>query len=63
MKKTNKSILKRIKITKNKKILRRQSHQNHFNAKDPGHKTGAKRSLVKINKANKKSFMEAVASY
>lgn len=61
MKKTNKSILKRIKITKNKKLLRRKSHQNHFNAKDPGQKTGAKRSLAKIAKSNHQSFKKAIS--
>lgn len=34
--KTNKSVLKRLKITAKKKLLRRPSHQNHFKAKYPG---------------------------
>ncbi|OGZ44957.1 MAG: hypothetical protein A3C84_01265 [Candidatus Ryanbacteria bacterium RIFCSPHIGHO2_02_FULL_48_12] len=33
MAKTNKSVSKRIKVTKNGKALRRSSGQNHFNAK------------------------------
>lgn len=61
MNKTNKSILKRVKITGKKKILRRQSHQDHFNAKDPGQKTGAKRSLVLMTPANQKVFKKALA--
>jgi ribosomal protein L35 len=32
--KTNKSFTKRLKITKNGKILARKSGQNHFNAKE-----------------------------
>ena len=32
--KSNKSILKRIKITKTGKLLRRKGRQNHFNAKE-----------------------------
>lgn len=32
--KPNKSILKRIKITKTGKLIRRRSGQNHFNAKE-----------------------------
>jgi ribosomal protein L35 len=32
--KTNKSILKRIKITRNGKMLRRIGGQNHFNSKE-----------------------------
>lgn len=34
--KTNKSLLKRIKITGSGKILKRPPGQNHFNAKDSG---------------------------
>jgi len=37
--KTNKSILKRIKITKNGKILARKSGQSHYNAKESRRKT------------------------
>lgn len=32
--KTNKSFLKRLKVTKNGKILGRATGQNHFNAKE-----------------------------
>ncbi|OGZ95445.1 MAG: hypothetical protein A2676_04940 [Candidatus Sungbacteria bacterium RIFCSPHIGHO2_01_FULL_51_22] len=32
--KPNKSILKRIRVTKTGKILRRKAHHNHFNAKE-----------------------------
>lgn len=41
--KTNKSITKRFKITKNKKVLFRPLHQDHFNAKDTGNQTRKKR--------------------
>jgi ribosomal protein L35 len=33
--KTNKSYSKRLKVTKNGKVLRRATGQNHFNAKAP----------------------------
>ena len=36
--KTNKSLLKRIKITSTGKIMKRPPGQNHFNAKDSGAK-------------------------
>jgi len=42
--KTRKALLKRIKITGGKKILRRKVHQGHFNAKDSGSKTRNKRN-------------------
>ena len=41
--KTNKSHTKRIKLTKNGKIKVRKKGQNHFNAKESGNKTRAKR--------------------
>jgi len=41
--KTNKSITKRFKITKNKKVLFRSAHQNHYNAEDSGNETRRKR--------------------
>ncbi|MEA1925878.1 MAG: 50S ribosomal protein L35 [Patescibacteria group bacterium] len=37
--KTRKSVVKRFKVTSKKKILRRRSRQNHFNARqDSNHK-------------------------
>lgn len=36
--KTNKSYTKRLKVTKNGKIIARKPGQNHFNAKDSGRK-------------------------
>lgn len=34
--KTNKSVMKRLKVTKNGKIISRKPGQNHFNAKEGG---------------------------
>ncbi len=34
--KTKKALFKRIKITGNKKVMKRPPGQNHFNAKDSG---------------------------
>jgi ribosomal protein L35 len=34
--KTNKSFLKRLKVTKNGKVLARKTGQNHFNSKESG---------------------------
>lgn len=41
--KTNKSYTKRLKVTKNGKIKARPKGQNHFNAKESGNTTRAKR--------------------
>ncbi|MEK9157609.1 MAG: 50S ribosomal protein L35 [Patescibacteria group bacterium] len=40
--KTNRSLLKRIKITGTGKIMKRHPGQNHFNAKDSGNGTRGK---------------------
>lgn len=51
MLKTNKSITKRFKITKNKKVLFRFAHQDHFNAKDTGNQTRRKRKIKTLKGA------------
>lgn len=43
--KTNKSYTKRLKVTKNGKIKARSKGQNHFNAKESGTTTQAKRRM------------------
>ena len=45
--KTNKSFKKRIKVTKNGKLVTRKKGQNHYNAKDSGTKTISKRRTTK----------------
>jgi ribosomal protein L35 len=47
--KTNKSFTKRLKVTKNGKILARKPGQNHFNAKESGREGIAKKRIVKLN--------------
>lgn len=46
--KTNKSYKKRLKVTKSGKIIARRKGQNHYNAKDSGTTTIAKRRTTKI---------------
>lgn len=52
--KTRKALLKRIKITKRKKILHRPTHQGHFNAKESGNTTRKKRKQSKLASVNRK---------
>ncbi|HEB01562.1 MAG TPA: 50S ribosomal protein L35 [Candidatus Portnoybacteria bacterium] len=54
--KTRKSVAKRFKITAKKKLLRRSSRQNHFNARDSGNKTRQKRRQKRISKADEKNI-------
>ncbi|MFA5652297.1 MAG: 50S ribosomal protein L35 [Candidatus Paceibacterota bacterium] len=51
--KTNKSFSKRIKVTKNGKIMGRKAGQNHFNAKDSGSKGQHKKRMLDIVFSNK----------
>ena len=47
--KTNKSYLKRIRVTRNGKLMARKPGQNHFNAKQSGSERSAKRRAVALN--------------
>ena len=53
MNKTNKSYSKRIRVTKNGKLVVRAKGQNHFNAKASGNKRRAKRASVTLNLSKK----------
>lgn len=61
--KTNKSYTKRLKVTKNGKILMRKAGQNHFNAKEGRRGQLAKRrSLALVMKNKAKSRFLATSS-
>ena len=51
--KTNKSYQKRIKVTKNGKLVTRKIGQNHFNAKNRTRTTMRKRATVSFGMTNK----------
>ena len=51
--KTNKSYAKRLKVTKNGKIIARKPGQNHFNAKDTGASHMKKKRTKQITMTNK----------
>ncbi|OHA24541.1 MAG: hypothetical protein A3B11_00070 [Candidatus Taylorbacteria bacterium RIFCSPLOWO2_01_FULL_44_26] len=51
--KTNKSYAKRLKVTRNGKILSRKSGQNHFNAKERTATSLSKRRMTRIYMNNK----------
>jgi len=46
--KTNKSFTKRLRVTKNGKIMARKPGQNHFNAKQSGEKRLARKRTVNL---------------
>ncbi len=47
--KTNKSYTKRIRVTRNGKLMARAKGQNHFNAKQSGNTRRGKRGSVAIH--------------
>jgi ribosomal protein L35 len=51
--KTNKSYLKRIRVTRTGKLIARKAGQNHFNAKQSGSKRSGKRRAVTLSLTNK----------
>jgi len=52
--KTNKSFTKRLKVTKNGKVIGRKAGQNHFNAKESRRRTQlAKKKGVAVSMTNK----------
>lgn len=57
--KTNKSLAKRLKVTKNGKILARAPGFNHFNAKQSRTKqlTGRKTASFNISNRNKRTYL------
>ena len=57
--KTNKSYTKRLKVTKNGKIVARKAGQNHFNAKQSGTKRLARKrtQALTLNKRTTRRFL------
>jgi ribosomal protein L35 len=51
--KTNKSYMKRLKVTKNGKILARSKGQNHFNSKESRRSQLAKKKSIPFHMTNK----------
>lgn len=49
MMKTNKTIAKRLQITKTGKVLKRKAGQDHFNSRESGNTTRAKRRDIQLN--------------
>ncbi len=58
--KTRKSILKRFKITKNGKILRRATGQNHYRSKKTGEKIRKTRGWILVSKSEAKQIKKAL---
>ncbi len=57
--KTNKSYSKRIRVTRNGKLVARMPGQNHFNAKQSGTKRSRKRraNIITLTKSIRRRFL------
>lgn len=58
--KTKKSVSKKVKITKNKKVLRRTTGQNHYNSKETGAEGRAKKKDQRMFKTDEKNVVAAL---
>ncbi|HPN96552.1 MAG TPA: 50S ribosomal protein L35 [Candidatus Moranbacteria bacterium] len=58
--KTNKALSKRIKITKRKKVTRRNTGQNHYNSKETGQKGRNKKGDIRLFRADEKNVLKAM---
>ena len=58
--KTKKSLVKKVTVTKGKKVLMRHSRQNHFNAKQSGGFKRKKRRDVRMFKTDEMNVLKAL---
>ncbi|MEK7655619.1 MAG: bL35 family ribosomal protein [Patescibacteria group bacterium] len=58
--KTNKTISKRIRITKTGKLMKRHGGQDHFNTRNPGKITRKKRRDQEVAKVYSKTIRKAM---
>ena len=58
--KTKKSVIKKVKITKNKSVLRRSTGQNHYNSKENGAEGRAKKKDKRMFTKDEKNIVAAL---
>jgi ribosomal protein L35 len=58
--KTKKSVVKKVKITKNKKVTRRYTKQNHYNSRQTGNFKRKKRGIKRLFKTDEKNVLKAL---
>ena len=56
--KTYKALSKRVRVTKNGKIMKRRAGQDHFNGRDSGKITRKKRRDRELSSAHRKAIVE-----
>lgn len=58
--KTRKSIVKKVRTTKTKKVMRRYTKQNHFNSKQTGSFKRKKRKDQRVATADEKNLLKVL---
>ncbi len=58
--KTRKAVVKRFKVTKNKKVIKRYCGQDHFNSRNTGKITRKKRRDIQLSKTLQKTVRVAI---
>ncbi|MCK9378613.1 MAG: 50S ribosomal protein L35 [Candidatus Moranbacteria bacterium] len=58
--KTKKSVIKKVRITKNKKVIVRHTKQNHGNSKETGKFRRHKRNDQQLFKTDEKNILKAI---
>jgi ribosomal protein L35 len=58
--KTNKSLAKKVKVTKNGKVLTRHSGQNHYNTRETGNFKRKKRRDIRLFKTDEKNILKGL---
>ena len=58
--KTKKALVKKIKITKKKKVIRRFTNQNHYNSKETGKTGRAKKRDRRLFSSDEKNILKAL---
>ena len=58
--KTPKAVVKKVKITKRKKVIRRSTGQNHYNSKETGKAGRSKKKDLRLFKADEQNVLKAL---
>lgn len=58
--KTKKSLIKKVKVTKNGKVLVRHSGQNHYNTRETGNFKRKKRRSKRLFKTDEKNILKGL---
>ncbi len=58
--KTKKSVAKKVKVTKRRKVLRLYTKQNHYNSRETGKFKRFKRKKQRLSKTNEHNVLKAL---